>query len=130
MGSAGTRTVTVVTLITLLLAPVLGKDGEPKGHRVVERTRTVETVKCNPGEACPAKRTTIRKVFLSREATKRLARRQRAYTVRRGDTLYSLADRFGVSVKQLQALNGIRSSNRIRAGSTIWIPVLDARGSS
>lgn len=42
------------------------------------------------------------------------------YKIRRGDTLGGIARRYGVSVKQLRNLNGIRGNN-IRAGKTIRI---------
>lgn len=43
------------------------------------------------------------------------------YVVQRGDTLYSIARRFGVTVAQLMAANGLSDSN-IRAGMTLRIP--------
>ncbi|MCM1108631.1 MAG: transglycosylase SLT domain-containing protein [Clostridium sp.] len=45
---------------------------------------------------------------------------QRTVTVRKGDTLSAIATRNGVSVKQLQRLNGIRGTN-IRAGQRIRV---------
>lgn len=47
-------------------------------------------------------------------------KRQRSVIVRKGDTLSGIASRNGVSVKQLQRLNGIRGTN-IRAGQKIRI---------
>ncbi|MGD9155458.1 MAG: cell wall hydrolase [Bacillota bacterium] len=43
------------------------------------------------------------------------------YTVRRGDTLYRVARKTGVSVRRLRQRNGIRS-NRLRIGQRIYIP--------
>lgn len=43
------------------------------------------------------------------------------YTVRRGDTLYNIARRFGISVSSLQRANGLRSS-RINPGDILHIP--------
>jgi LysM repeat protein len=44
------------------------------------------------------------------------------YVVKRGDTLYSIARRYGVSVWQLAAYNNIRNPNRIYVGQAIHIP--------
>lgn len=49
------------------------------------------------------------------------------YTVRRGDTLYEIARRFGVSVAVLQRANGLRGS-RINPGDVLQIPSRQARG--
>jgi len=45
-----------------------------------------------------------------------------AYTIQRGDTLTSVAQKFGVSVRQLQELNNISDPNDIRLGQQIRIP--------
>jgi LysM repeat protein len=42
--------------------------------------------------------------------------------VRRGDTLWSIARRNGVSVEALQAANGMRATSRIDPGQTLKIP--------
>ncbi|MGE5601890.1 MAG: LysM peptidoglycan-binding domain-containing protein [Nitrososphaerales archaeon] len=44
------------------------------------------------------------------------------YLVKRGDTLASIAHKFGVSVDGLAAVNGLTSINRIWAGTYLWIP--------
>ncbi|MBM4384519.1 MAG: LysM peptidoglycan-binding domain-containing protein [Deltaproteobacteria bacterium] len=44
------------------------------------------------------------------------------YSVRRGDTLDSIAKKFDVDVKALLALNEIRNKNVIRVGQTIYVP--------
>ncbi len=44
------------------------------------------------------------------------------YTVRRGDTLDSIARKFSVGVRELIALNGIRNRNRIAVGQSLYIP--------
>ena len=43
------------------------------------------------------------------------------YTIRRGDTLYRIATRFGTSTWALANLNGIHNPNRIYAGQTICV---------
>ena len=49
---------------------------------------------------------------------------QFAYMVRSGETLTILADRFGVTVNAIVALNGIKDKNMIITGTTLLIPAL------
>jgi LysM repeat protein len=49
----------------------------------------------------------------------------RTYTVRRGDTLSSIARRHGVSLNQLVAANGLNRSAPIRAGQKLRVPGSD-----
>ncbi|MCF6192138.1 MAG: LysM peptidoglycan-binding domain-containing protein, partial [Candidatus Hydrothermae bacterium] len=51
------------------------------------------------------------------------------YRVRPGDTLYDLARVFKVPVRLLMKVNGIRSARRLRAGTTLKIPISLAQGS-
>jgi LysM repeat protein len=44
------------------------------------------------------------------------------YVVKRGDTLYSIARRYGVSMWKLASYNSIRNPNRIYVGQVIYIP--------
>ncbi|HEY8120894.1 MAG TPA: LysM peptidoglycan-binding domain-containing protein [Myxococcota bacterium] len=44
------------------------------------------------------------------------------YTVRSGDTLDSIARKFGVEVSELISLNGIRNKHRIAIGQSLYIP--------
>jgi LysM repeat protein len=46
----------------------------------------------------------------------------RTYTVQKGDTLLSIARRYGLTVKQLQAANNISNPDRIYPGQTLIIP--------
>ncbi len=48
--------------------------------------------------------------------------RGNVYTVRRGDTLDSIARRHGTTPKSIAALNGLRSANRIKAGQRLVLP--------
>jgi membrane-bound lytic murein transglycosylase D len=41
------------------------------------------------------------------------------YTVRRGDTIYSISHQFQVSVDQLKTWNGINQHHQIRAGKRL-----------
>lgn len=56
----------------------------------------------------------------SRLASSSKASSSTRYTVRRGDTLYSIANRFNVSVSELKAWNKLRSSN-VQAGERLTI---------
>ena len=44
------------------------------------------------------------------------------YTVRRGDTLDSIARRHGVSPSSIAALNGLANAHRIKAGQRLYLP--------
>lgn len=44
------------------------------------------------------------------------------YTVQSGDTLWKISRQFGVEVKQLMTVNGIKNPNLIRVGQVIRIP--------
>ncbi len=44
------------------------------------------------------------------------------YTVLRGETLYSIARRFGVTVQAVVQANGLLNPNLIFAGQVLWIP--------
>jgi membrane-bound lytic murein transglycosylase D len=47
--------------------------------------------------------------------------RTRLYTVRRGDTLVTIADRLGVSLSQLRRWNGIPSGTRVDPGRRLHV---------
>lgn len=44
------------------------------------------------------------------------------YVVQKGDTLYRLAKRYGVSVEIIVHANGLFNPDRIRSGQRLWIP--------
>jgi LysM repeat protein len=48
--------------------------------------------------------------------------RPRTHTIRRGDTLYSLAGRYGLTVQQLQQANPRLRADNLQIGQTIVIP--------
>lgn len=45
-----------------------------------------------------------------------------SYVIQRGDTLGLIAQRYGVTVEELAALNNIEDINRIEVGDTLLIP--------
>lgn len=47
---------------------------------------------------------------------------EQSYTVVRGDTLFSLSRRFGVSIAAIQQRNGLGASTTIRVGQVLIIP--------
>ncbi len=46
----------------------------------------------------------------------------RYHVVRRGETLFSIAARYGVTIRQIVAANGLRNPNRIYVGQRLIIP--------
>ncbi|MDC1529639.1 LysM peptidoglycan-binding domain-containing protein [Gammaproteobacteria bacterium] len=48
-----------------------------------------------------------------------------SYTVRRGDSLSVIADRYDTSISELVAINQLRDRNRIRVGQTLLLPQPD-----
>ena len=56
-----------------------------------------------------------------REEQRRLASVRR-HTVRRGESLWTIARRYDTTVKKVQAVNGLGSRNRIRPGQRLVIP--------
>ncbi len=47
---------------------------------------------------------------------------EQTYTVVRGDTLYRISNRFGVSIAAIQQRNGLGTSTNIQAGQVLIIP--------
>ncbi|MBO9371644.1 MAG: LysM peptidoglycan-binding domain-containing protein, partial [Chloroflexi bacterium] len=47
---------------------------------------------------------------------------EQVYVVRSGDTLYSIARRFGVTVQAIQQRNGLADPNNIKVGQQLIIP--------
>jgi len=53
-----------------------------------------------------------------------------AYRIRKGETLHSVARRFGIRVEPMTDLNGVSPHALLRAGSKIYLPIPDDRSRS
>jgi membrane-bound lytic murein transglycosylase D len=53
-----------------------------------------------------------------------IARNRANYTIRKGETLWELSQRFGVSVQTLAEANGLSNRHRLRQGAKLYIPDL------
>ena len=54
---------------------------------------------------------------------------QQTYQVRRGDTLWSLARHYGISVEMIAKANRLRNADRVKAGQTLIIPIPESEAS-
>ena len=59
----------------------------------------------------------------SRTSTSSVTIKKVTYTVKPGDTLYSIARRYGIDVKKLAAANGISDPDTLKAGTELTVPV-------
>ncbi|MFN3421437.1 MAG: stalk domain-containing protein [Armatimonadota bacterium] len=95
-------------------------------HRASEIPETPKIAAPIPTPRLPAP-----EVGVQRGAVRRITRQQISiqpaysfrYTVIAGDTLYSLAERFGISVQELAAANGLPENAPLRIGQRLIIPV-------
>jgi membrane-bound lytic murein transglycosylase D len=58
----------------------------------------------------------------SREKTREIARRRANYVVRKGESLWEISQRFGVSLPTLVKANGIDNARYVRAGTKLYVP--------
>jgi membrane-bound lytic murein transglycosylase D len=58
------------------------------------------------------------------ETTQEIAKRRANYTVKKGDSIWSLARRFGVSKQTLVQANGLNKHTRLQIGEKLYIPDL------
>jgi LysM repeat protein len=116
------------------LPPVI-EETAPKAKVEAPKVAAVKTPKAEPKEeqvpkAIPLKRYTppavnkpaVKKVADAPPAKKEATKTARTYTVKSGETLYSIATRNGVSVKALQAANKIVKPENLRDGLKLVIP--------
>jgi peptidoglycan lytic transglycosylase D len=62
-----------------------------------------------------------------REPARTVPRAARSHTVRRGDTLVSIAQHYGVTVQALRKVNGMRRRSIIKVGQNLRIPAKPGR---
>ncbi|CAA9315936.1 MAG: CBM50, partial [uncultured Gemmatimonadetes bacterium] len=68
-------------------------------------------------------RAEVRKAATRRTAARaKVATRARAHTVRRGESLWTVARRNGTTVARLRQANRLGSSSRLRPGQKLTIP--------
>lgn len=73
----------------------------------------VASVEATPNEVAPSVKSTA-------TATKqRSSSKPRSHSVKAGDTLYSIANKYGTTVAKLQKLNGLKSTSVLRIGQVI-----------
>lgn len=86
--------------------------------RVEQKTKWLAQFKVNPRERNVASVRSNALRYKPKFAQQRLAK-MRKYRVKRGDTLAALADRFGVSVRHIKRVNGLRKE-RINVGQSLY----------
>ncbi|MCX6854255.1 MAG: LysM peptidoglycan-binding domain-containing protein [Verrucomicrobia bacterium] len=115
--------------------PLVIEETVPAPKEEAPKVAAVKTPKAEPREegvpkALPVKRYTppavnkpaVKKVADAAPAKKEPTKASRTYTVKSGETLYSIATRNGVSVKSLQAANKIVKPESLRDGLKLVIP--------
>jgi membrane-bound lytic murein transglycosylase D len=98
-------------------------------ERVKAEAEAREAVRQAEAKAAEAKRAEIRRAEAKRAETRRASRpkvarasRARTHTVRRGESLWTVARRNDMTVAQLRRANGMRSTSRLQPGQKLVIP--------
>jgi membrane-bound lytic murein transglycosylase D len=94
---------------SLRIGQVLVIPRHPGGRTIAAGQRSVQAASGPRADAAPSRRATARKAD--------------RYRVQRGDSLYSIARRFGLSVERLKDLNGLQS-NLIKPGQWLRVAAL------
>jgi membrane-bound lytic murein transglycosylase D len=71
----------------------------------------------------------VAEAYASLPRAEKIAKLDTEHTVRQGETLASIAARYGVSVNELARANGIRNPRHLRAGARLVVPHGDSTGS-
>jgi membrane-bound lytic murein transglycosylase D len=100
------------------------------GQQLVVGKQSADGSTPNPASAASGKSPRNGTQAAEREKTAKQMTPQASadYQVRKGDSLWSIAQRFGVAVDTLCRLNGINSRTRLKVGQTLIVRAEDAAG--
>jgi LysM domain len=120
LAQIGLAGLMLLAATVLILARFTG--GAPAGAGASATPTLAAVVSPTPSaEATPSPEPTARPTRTPRATPADTPRPRRTYTVRRGDTLTSIADRFNTTVERLQQLNGIDDPSQIQPGQVLRI---------
>ncbi|HEX8210657.1 MAG TPA: transglycosylase SLT domain-containing protein [Longimicrobium sp.] len=96
-------------------------------ERVKAEAEAREVVRLAEAKAAETRRAEIRRAEAKRAETRRASRprtasRARTHTVRRGESLWTVARRNDMTVAQLRRANGMRNTTRLQPGQKLVIP--------
>ncbi|ACV67389.1 LysM peptidoglycan-binding domain-containing protein [Desulfohalobium retbaense] len=113
-------------------ARVAAQDGEyvvQRGDSLWELARRMDTTVTKLRRANNLQNTTLRvgqRLTIpggsQKAKTRQIAQRRSNYTVKKGDTLWELSRRFGLSLNTLVQANGIGRSSALQVGQKLYIP--------
>ena len=87
-----------------------------KNNSVKEETQETEVVENNQASVTTTRETTTRN---SKQRNKQSRQKAKSYKVKKGDTLYSIAKRSGMTVDQLCKMNGIKKNKSLQPGQVL-----------
>ena len=113
---------------------ISGKKLKPGSYLTVQMTEKEVPMKESRGESVA--KSTKKENISNEEPTTKTVTSKKSHKVRKGETLSSVADKYGVSVEQLKRWNGI-SGKKLKPGSYLTVqmtekevPVKESRGES
>ena len=87
-----------------------------KNNSVKEETQETEVVENDQASVTTTRETTTRN---SKQRNKQSRQKAKSYKVKKGDTLYSIAKRSGMTVDQLCKMNGIKKNKSLQPGQVL-----------
>lgn len=87
-----------------------------KNNSVKEESQETEVVENNQASVTTTRETTTRN---SKQRNKQSRQKAKSYKVKKGDTLYSIAKRSGMTVDQLCKMNGIKKNKSLQPGQVL-----------